>query len=168
MGFGRILAVVIAGTLLCACQPPDLAHHPISVQTPPGNGSSAGRDLRIEIGIPIALSALQQEAVVTGVRPWLKDGSSAQFGDMRAAQNGRGVITVCGTVDGRNTAGRLVGLSPFVGVLQGTTAAPTFVLVEIGTLAADRAIVQSLCHESGIYGIGQAGGRPAHNGITKA
>jgi len=153
VGSGRILATVIAGTLLGACQP-DLAHHPISVQAPPGNGLSASSDLRIEIGIPLALSAVQQEAVVTGVRPWLKDGASARFGEMRAARNSRGVITVCGSVDGRNSAGRLVGLSPFVGVLQGTAAAPTFVLVEIGTLAADRAIVQSLCHESGIYGIG--------------
>ena len=152
MGSGRILAIVIAGILLCACQP-DLAHHPISVQAPPNNGSSS--DLRIEVGIPVSLTPLQQEAIVAGVRPWLKDGSSAHFGgDMRAARNSRGHITVCGTVDGRNTAGRLVGLSPFVGVLQGTAAAPTFVLVEIGTLAADRAIVQSLCHESGIYGIG--------------
>jgi hypothetical protein len=151
---GRILAIVVAGTLLCACQPPDLAHHPITVQAPPGNGSSAGNDLKIEIGIPLGLTPLQQEAVVTGVRHWLKDGASAQFGELRAARNSRGHITVCGTVDGRNTAGRMVGLSPFVGVLQGTSAAPTFVLVEIGTLATDRAIVQSLCHESGIYGIG--------------
>ena len=151
---GRILAVIIAGTLLCACQQTDLAHHPITVQAPPGNGSSAGGDLKIEIGIPLGLTPLQQEAVVAGVRPWLKDGGSAQFGELRAARNSRGHITVCGTVDGRNSAGRLVGLSPFVGVLQGTTAAPTFVLVEIGSLAADRAIVQQLCHESGVYGIG--------------
>ena len=153
MGFGRIAAVVIACALLGACQA-DLAHHPISVQIPAGNGPPAGSDLRIEIGIPLALTPLQQEAVVAGVRPWLKDGSSAQFGEMRGARNSRGVITVCGSVDGRNTAGHLVGLSPFVGVLQGTTAAPTFVLVEIGTLARDRAIVQSLCHDSGVYGIG--------------
>jgi hypothetical protein len=154
VGSGWSIAVAAACSLLCACQP-DLAHHPISVQIPPGNGSSAGRDLQIEVGIPLPLSAVQQEAVVAGVRPWLKDGSSAHFsGDMRAARNSRGHITVCGSVDGRNSAGRLVGLSPFVGVLQGTAAAPTFVLVEIGALAADRAIVQSLCHESGIYGIG--------------
>src|SRR5829696_4584297 len=112
VGSGWSIAVAAACSLLCACQP-DLAHHPISVQIPPGNGPSAVRDLRIEVGIPLPLSPLQQEAVVAGVRPWLKDGSSAQFGELRAARNSHGVITVCGSVDGHNSAGRLVGLSPF-------------------------------------------------------
>lgn len=152
MGSGRILAVAAAGALLGACQP-DLAHHPITVQQPANGGTAAGSDLRIEIGRPITLSALQQEAVVAGVTPWLKDGASARFGELRAARNSHGATTVCGTVDGRNSAGRLVGLSPFVGVLQGTATSPAFVLVEIGTAPADRAIVQSLCRESGIYGI---------------
>jgi len=148
-----------AGTLLCACQP-DLAHHPITVGPPPANGGSSGavHDVRIEAGKPLPLSPQQQEAVVVGVTRWLKDGASGQFGEMRASRNSHGVIAVCGTVDGRNTAGRLVGLSPFVGVLQGTPAAPVFVLVEIGTLPANRAVVQSLCRESGIPRIGERAG----------
>jgi|GEM_PF-1554190 len=169
----RSIAVITAWMALSACQP-DLAHHPISLHFPgnggptsgapancaPGNcsssanGHSANGPGPIEAGKPLPLSPRQQEAVVAGVTRWLKDSSSAQFGEMRASRNSRGHVTVCGTVDGRNTAGRLVGLSPFVGVLQGTAVAPVFVLVEIGTAAADRAVVASICRDSGISGIG--------------
>lgn len=145
----RIIIVVAACTALSACQA-NLAHHPISLQDLPNVAASA----RIEAGRPVALSPQQQEAVVTGATRWLKDARSAQFGEMRAARNSRGVITVCGTIDGRNDFGRLVGQSPFIGVLQVTAAAPVFVLVDIGTTGADRAGVSSLCRESGITGIG--------------
>lgn len=140
-----ITVVAAAGMALGACQP-DLAHHPVSLQGLPEVGTAA----RIEAGRPVALSPRQQEAVVAGVTKWLKDPGSARFGDMRAARNSRGVITVCGTIDGRNSFGRLVGQSPFIGVLQQPAAAPTFVLVDIGTGGADRASVSSLCRESGI------------------
>lgn len=155
---GRIIAVAVACAGFSACQP-DLAHHPINLDFLDnggrGNGGHAvSSPAPIEAGKPLPLSPRQQDAVVVGVTRWLKDSASAQFGEMRGSRNSRGAITVCGTVDGRNTAGRLVGLSPFVGVLQGTAAMPVFVLVEIGTAAADRAVVQSICRDSGISGIG--------------
>lgn len=145
----RRITVVAACLALSACQA-DLAHHPISLQGLPDMVGGT----RIEEGKPVPLSPQQQEAVVTGVTKWLKDARSAEFGNMRAARNRRGVITVCGTIDGRNDFGRLVGQSPYIGVLQGPTATPTFVLVDIGTTGADRAGVTSLCRESGITGIG--------------
>jgi hypothetical protein len=145
----RSITVVAVCLALSACQA-DLAHHPINLQGLPD--VSAGT--RIEAGSPVPLSPQQQEAVVTGATKWLKDARSAEFGNMRAARNRRGVITVCGTIDGRNDFGRLVGQSPFIGVLQGPAATPTFVLVDIGTTGADRAGVLSLCRESGITGIG--------------
>jgi len=141
----RSIIVVAACLALGACQP-DLAHHPINLQGVP----EVAAGTRIEAGKPVPLSPQQQEAVVTGVTKWLKDARSAEFGNMRAARNRRGVITVCGTIDGRNDFGRLVGQSPFIGVLQGPAATPTFALVDIGTTGADRAGVSSLCRESGI------------------
>ena len=150
---GRIIAVTAACAGFSACQP-DLAHHPINLDFPGNGGHAVSSPEPIEAGKPLPLSPPQQEAIVVGVTRWLKDGASAQFGEMGASRNSRGVIAVCGTVDGRNTAGRLVGLSPFVGVLKGTAAVPIFVLVEIGTAAADRAVVVSICRDSGIPGIG--------------
>lgn len=144
----RCITVAAACLALSACQA-DLAHHPISLQDLP----DVAPGTRIEAGKPVPLSPQQQEAIVTGVTKWLKDARSAQFGNMQAARNRRGVITVCGTIDGRNDFGRLVGQSPFIGVLQGPPATPTFVLVDIGTAGADRAGVSSLCRESGITGI---------------
>jgi hypothetical protein len=138
-----------AGMILGACQA-ELAHHPINLQGLPDVATAP----RIESGRPTPLSPQQQEAVVAGTTKWLKDAGSSQFGDMRGARNRRGVITVCGTVDGRNNFSRLVGQSPFIGVLQGPAAPSTFVLVDIGTTAADRAGVLSLCRQSGISGIG--------------
>ncbi len=144
-----VVVASAAGMILSACQA-ELAHHPINLQGQPDTGTTA----RIEAGRPVPLSPQQQEAVVAGTTKWLKDAGSAQFGDIRGARNRRGVITVCGTVDGRNNFGRLVGQSPFIGVLQGPAATPAFVLVDIGTTAADRAGVLSLCRQSGISGIG--------------
>ena len=139
------ITVVAACLTLSACQA-GLAHHPINLQGLPDVPAGA----RIEAGSPVPLSPQQQEAVVIGVTKWLKDARSAEFGNMRAARNRRGVITVCGTIDGRNDFGRLVGQSPFIGVLQGAAATLTFVLVDIGTTGADRAGVLSLCRDSGI------------------
>jgi hypothetical protein len=150
MVLGRMIAVTATCAGFSACQP-DLAHHPISINFPSNGGHAVSSPRPIEAGKHVGLSARQQEAVVIGVSRWLKDSASAQFGEMQGARNSRNVITVCGTVDGRNTAGRLVGLSPFVGVLQGTAAAPAFVLVEIGTTAGARAEVMSLCRDSGLF-----------------
>jgi hypothetical protein len=55
-----------------------------------------------------------------------------------------------GEVKGRNTAGRFVGMSPFIGVLMGSGADANFVLVGIGSSERDRAEVTSLCRASGL------------------
>ena len=60
---------------------------------------------------------------------------------------------MCGEVNGRNRAGSLVGMSPFVGVLMGPDVDADFVLVGIGSSERDRAEVIQLCRASGIYGI---------------
>lgn len=143
--------VLIAALLTCGCKT-DVSHYPITLQPPHSDLPPAPPGASIEAGTPVPLTPIQQEAIVVGVMMWLKDGSSAQFGEMRAARNSHGKVTVCGLVDGRNSEGHLLGLAPFIGVITGTPEKPDFVLVEIGSTPRHRAIVTGLCEESGIRG----------------
>jgi hypothetical protein len=88
--------------------------------------------------------------VVTGVSKWMKAPASTQFGIMSGARNSRGVVTVCGEVNGRNGNGAYVGMRPYVGVLMGPPASPDFVVVGIAASERERAEVASLCRESGV------------------
>ena len=83
----------------------------------------------------------------------MKDPASIQLRGIEAVQNSRGLIAVCGLVNGRNSAGNLVGFQPFVGVLMGPGEDADFVLVGIGSSDRERAEVTSLCRASGIYGV---------------
>jgi hypothetical protein len=82
---------------------------------------------------------------------WMKDPDSVQFRGLAGVRNSRSLITVCGEVNGRNTAGRQVGMEPFVGVLMGPGDDADFVLVGIGSSERDRAEVTQLCRASGIF-----------------
>jgi hypothetical protein len=75
-----------------------------------------------------------------------------QFRDIEAVQNSRGLVTVCGEVNGRNSAGK-VSISPFIGVLMGPGEDADFVLVGIGSTDRERVEVIQLCRQSGIYGV---------------
>lgn len=143
--------VLIATLLTCGCKI-DVLHYPVTLQPPYSDLPPAPPGATIEAGTSVPLTPLQQEAVVVGVIMWLKDSSSVQFGEMRAARNSHGKVTVCGLVDGRNSEGRLLGLAPFIGVIAGTPEKPDFVLVEIGSTPRQRAVVMGLCEESGIRG----------------
>jgi hypothetical protein len=90
---------------------------------------------------------------VVGAVKWMKDPASIQFRGLEAVQKSRGLIAVCGLVNGRNTAGNLVGFQPFVGMLMGPGEDADFVLVGIGSSDRERAEVTSLCRASGIYGV---------------
>lgn len=143
--------LLVAALLACGCKT-DVSRYPITLQPPYSDLPPAPPGESIEADRPVPLTPLQQEAIVVGVMMWLKDGPSARFGEMRAALNSRGKVTVCGLVEGRNSEGRLSGLAPFIGVIAGTTEKPDFVLVEIGSTLRQRAIVTELCQESGIRG----------------
>jgi hypothetical protein len=67
----------------------------------------------------------------------------------RSRPNSRSLITVCGEVNGRNSAGK-VSVSPFIGVLMGPDADADFVLVGIGSSDRERTEVIHLCRDSGI------------------
>jgi hypothetical protein len=106
-----------------------------------------------EAGAPITLTSKQEQAVRAGVAKGMKDPEAARFGDkMAGAQKADGTITVCGYVNGKNSYGGYVGMSPFVGLLADTPNGP-FGLIDIGSSAKDRPFVVKLCRDSGVEGI---------------
>jgi hypothetical protein len=150
--------VVVACAALIACAPDtaqtrDTAHTPIFLPPPYDTLPPAPPGAPIEPGRPISLNARQRQTVVMSVVKWMKDPASVQFSSIKAVRNSRSLITACGLVNGRNTAGSYVGMSPFVGVLMGPGADADFVLVGIGSSNQERAEVTSLCRASGIYGV---------------
>ena len=145
------LVVVAVVAALAACTP-DTPHTPIFL-APPYDGLPPARPgTTIEPGRPVGLDARQRKTVVVSVQKWMKDPASVQFGTIEAVRNSRGLITVCGEVNGRNSAGK-ASISPFIGVLMGPDVDADFVLVGIGSSERDRAEVSQLCRASGIYGV---------------
>jgi hypothetical protein len=126
------------------------AHHPVSLVPPYNELPAAPAGTTIEAGTKVTLDARQQEAVVAGITKWMKAPASTRFGVMSGARNSRGMVTVCGEVDGRSGNGAYVGMRPYVGVLMGTPASPDFVVVGIAASDRERAEVASLCRESGV------------------
>jgi len=126
------------------------AHNPVSLVPPYSELPPAPAGTTIETGTKVTLDARQQEAVVAGVSKWMKAPASTQFGIMSGARNSRGVVTVCGEVNGRNGNGAYVGMRPYVGVLMGLPASPEFVVVGIAASERERAEVAALCRESGV------------------
>lgn len=145
----RCLYLTSLCVLLAACDPPDGPNYPVSLQPPYNEMPASPGKAEILPGTPFKLDRKQQDAVVAGITKWLKDPSTAYFGSMAAARNPLGYITVCGDVDGRNSAGNFVGMAPYVGVLLGAPAKPEFVVVQIAAFGRARAEVVSLCRESG-------------------
>ncbi len=125
------------------------AHNPVSLVPPYNELPPAPAGTSIESGTKVMLDARQQEAVVAGISKWMKAPASSRFGIMSGARNSRGIVTVCGEVDGRNGNGAYVGMRPYIGVLMGTPASPDFVVVGIAASERERAEVASLCRESG-------------------
>ena len=148
-----VLSVICSMTLLlvggCVTPETDVAHHGVTLFPPYSDLPPAPAGSKIESGVKVVLDAHLQEAVVTGVAKWMKDPRTVQFGTMEAARNSRGMITVCGDVQGRNRNGAYASMTRYVGVMMGTTASPEFVVVGIAGSPRERAEVSSLCRESG-------------------
>src|SRR5262245_62085601 len=129
--WGRVL-LAICLVAVAACEaPPDLPNLPVSLVPPYSDLPEPPPDRTIEPGMPVKLDQHQLEAVVDGVIKWMKDPASVALADINAVKSRRGVIVVCGDVNGRNSAGTLVTKSPFIGALMGQPEEPKFVVVEI-------------------------------------
>ncbi len=147
----QLLLAICLGATMAACAPADTPNLPVSLASPYRDLPDPWPFNTIEPGMPVKLDQRQLEAVVDGVIKWMKDPASVSFAGIGGARNRRGIVTVCGDVSGRNSAGVLVPKSPFVGALMGSSDAPTFVVVEIGAYGKQRATVESLCQQSGIF-----------------
>jgi hypothetical protein len=152
------LVIIAACAGLIACTPDDTANRPIFLPPPYDAWPPAPAGMAIEPGRPVHLDSPQHAAVTTGVLKWMKVPVSVQFRGIEAVQNSRGLITVCGEVQGRNSAGK-VSISPFIGVLMEPDADADFILVGIGSSDRERTEVIQLCRDSGIYGGLSADGR---------
>jgi hypothetical protein len=149
------LVIIAACAALMACTR-DTAHWPIFLPPPYNAWPAAPAGTPIEPGRPVRLDGAQQAAVATSVLKWMKDPGSVQLRGIEAVQNNRGLITVCGEVNGRNSAGK-ASISPFIGVLMGPDADADFVLVGIGSSDRERGDVIHLCRDNGIYGVEDGG-----------
>ena len=148
---GRLLLAICLSATVGACTPPDLPNTPVSLEAPYSDLPDAPPGAAVEPGMPVKLEQRQLEAVISGVMKWMKDPASVAFFDINAVKSRRGVVVVCGDVNGRNSAGTLVAKSPFIGALMGQPMAPTFIVVEIGSVGKQRATVEALCQQSGIF-----------------
>ena len=105
---------------------------------------------------PLQLSAEQVKEVHEGVRKALKDPGSAQFGDLSAAIDDKGLITICGYVNAKNSYGGFTGHKRYIGMLADSTNAKTkqrflaFSVAAMGGAAADDFAVNESCKRAGI------------------
>jgi hypothetical protein len=149
---GRSLLAICLSAIVVACAAPaDPPNMPVSLMPPYTDLPEPPLGSTIEPGMPVKLDQRQLEAVIDGVMKWMKDPASVSFADINGVKSRRGVVVVCGDVNGRNSAGILVTKSPFIGALMGQPKAPTFVVVEIGSVGKQRATVEALCQQSGIF-----------------
>jgi hypothetical protein len=149
----RLALALVLGGLLTGCLQVggDPAYLPVSLQPPYSTLPEAPPGLPIDPGMPVKLDPRQQEAVVAAVAKWMKDPGSAWFGALSGVKLRQGRIAVCGTVDGRNSAGIHPGMARFAGVMMGTPQAPEFVVVGIAQDGKARAEIDSICQRSGIF-----------------
>ena len=149
---GHLLLAV--GVMLAGCMQTqtavDPSYRPVSLPEPYRSYPQPPVGTSIEAGVPLKLSERQQEAVISAVLKWMKEPRTASFSDLRAAKNRHGWITVCGAVNGRNSAGTYVGMAPFIGAMRSSATSSEFIVVEIGAFNPQRADVETLCRESGI------------------
>ena len=146
---GKLLVTLCV--LLAGCVQSDPAYLPVTIQPPYNTLPDAPAGATIEPGMPVKLNPQQQEAVIAGVRKWMKDPPSATFGAIAAARTRRGGIVVCGEVTGRNSAGVVAPMAPFIGMLTTSPSSPEFVVVDIAADGKPRAELEALCRQSGIF-----------------
>jgi hypothetical protein len=140
--------LIAAAAVVVGCDPlSDAAHNPVTLPAP-YNALPANEP--IETGKPIILTARQQEAVIGDVTKRMKDPTSVSFGDIQSVRTPHGQLVVCGQVDGRNSAGRRVRMTPFIGVLKEVDRKANFVVAGIAGSERERTEVTSLCHQSGV------------------
>jgi len=118
------------------------------VSTPPKEATATPE---IKPGVPFSLTEKHTRLVEDGVKLTLKDPNSAMFRGFKASISDKGVVTVCGFVNAKNSFGGYTGYYPFLGVLIGEPNFSGFVgSVSSGEDSDARATI-TVCERSGIY-----------------
>lgn len=103
---------------------------------------------------PAVLGAAEMAAVEKGLRDAMKDGPSARLGPVSAVRDGRGMVHVCGTVNGRNSYGGYTGFQPYVGVLSefgsGDKRVLLFAPAAFGSDATGEQVIRARCTALGL------------------
>jgi hypothetical protein len=134
----RFASIGLAALVLAGCQT-------TAAQAPAPSAASSDP---IEKGSPVSLTAAQNAAVKAGVRKSLKDPDSARFDDgFKAVKDSKGVVSVCGMVNAKNSYGGYTGSKPFVGVLVSSGG---FIVAGMGGTEGATYGVQETCKQMGI------------------
>jgi hypothetical protein len=100
---------------------------------------------------PYSLPANDVEVVKRFVAAKLKDPASATFGSMAAAVDAKGVVSVCGSVNARNSFGGYTGHRPYSGILATNMRGErVFAVVGIGDTDTQAVAIFRLCQRDGI------------------
>jgi hypothetical protein len=103
--------------------------------------------------VPYTLPPGDISVVKRYVTESLKDPGSATFGSLSASISDRGVVTVCGAVNAKNSYGGYAGQAPFIGILATNTSGQrVFGVIGMGGTDDQSAAVLSLCQRNGIVG----------------
>jgi hypothetical protein len=112
-----------------------------------GGGPSALASIKREA--PTSLSAEQSAVIEQHVKASLKDPYSAMFGSKSATINEKGVITVCGYVNAKNSFGGYTGMQPYSGVLTGASNKQGFVVISVGGSETEQTATLQVCRAAG-------------------
>jgi len=97
------------------------------------------------------LPASDADVVKRFVAESLKDPGSATFGKITASISDRGVVSVCGMVNARNSYGGYAGQTPFMGVLATNTSGQrVFGVSGMGSTDIQSKSVLMVCQSEGI------------------
>lgn len=103
-----------------------------------GTACQAAPERQLEAGSAYRLSAAESRYVQAGVKRTLKDPESSRFQNLIASRDSKGVITVCGFVNARNSYGGYTGMQPFVGILLNKPALPKDSRFLVASFGSDR------------------------------
>lgn len=114
-------------------------------------GSQFGSLSSLQTLDPIALTASQKAAVEDGLRAVLKDPESARFGSYAAGVSADGVITVCGSVNAKNSFGGYTGKKPYMGILAGKPPSERFAAISVGGNEIKTSVTIKACFQQGLH-----------------
>ena len=100
---------------------------------------------------PITLSKEQFLAVKYGLGIKLKDPYTASLGGLAASRDGKGIVTVCGNVNAKNSFGAYTGYQSFGGLLgPRSDGSLAFLVLAFGDTPVNEMAVTAFCRSKGL------------------